>query len=129
MADPVLERSTVSPTLLLGLRFAKLCFAALFVSGVLGTIVTDDVAARKRAAYLLAGPGFGGSWALGFVLTPVTGASYLAPFVLLGMLTSMTALHVALFRAGKAGRGGRTSAWVGALALLTTFALMTFRPV
>lgn len=114
---------------MLTLRFAKLCFAALFAAGVLGTLISTEPETRRRAAYFLAGPGFGGSWGLGFVLLPVTGASYLAPFALLGMVTSMTALHVALFRAGKAGRGGKTSAWVGALALLATFALMTFRPV
>jgi peptidoglycan/LPS O-acetylase OafA/YrhL len=118
----------VSPTLILTIRFAKLCFAALFVAGVLGTIHTDDTPGRKRAAYFLAGPGFGGSWALGFVLTPVSGASYLAPFVLGGMLSSMLALHVALYRAGKEGRGGRASAFVGIAALVLTFALMSFRP-
>jgi hypothetical protein len=119
----------LSPALALSLRFAKLCFAALFASGVIGTLVSDDAATRRRSAYLLAGPGFGGSWALGFVLTPLSGASYLAPFVLAGMLTSMVALHIALYRAGKPGRGGRTSVLVGALALLATFALMTFRPM
>ena len=98
--------------MMLTLRFAKLCFAALFTAGVLGTIVSSDPVTRRRSAYFLAGPGFGGSWALGFVLVPVTGASYLAPFALLGMVTSMTALHVALFRAGKDGRGGKASAWV-----------------
>lgn len=119
----------MSAALVLTLRFAKLCFAALFASGVLGTLVSDDPVTRKRSAYLLAGPGFGGSWALGFVLTPLSGASYLAPFVLVGMLTSMLALHIALYRAGKPGRGGRTSVLVGTLALLGTFALMTFRPM
>jgi MFS family permease len=119
----------VSPMLMLTLRFLKLCFAALFAAGVLGTIVSDDLPTRKRSAHVLAGMGFGGSWILGFVLTPSTGASYLSAFVLGGMVTSMTALHIALYRAGKEGRGGRTSAVVGVLALIATYALMGYRPL
>lgn len=118
----------MTPALMLSLRYLKLCAAALFVAGVLGTISTDDPRSRKRAAYFMAGPGFGASWLLGFVLTPTTGASYLAAFVLGGMVSSMVALHVALYRAGRDGRGGRASALVGVAALVTTFALMTFRP-
>lgn len=119
----------MTPMLMLTLRFLKLCFAALFSAGVLGTIVSDDLATRKRSAFVLASLGFGGSWAIGFVLTPSTGASYLSTFVLGGMVTSMTALHIALYRAGKDGRGGRVSAAIGVIALIATYALMGYRPV
>lgn len=120
----------MDPTLYLALRLLKLLSAGLFAAGTLGAALPAEMplATRRRFLVLMAGPGFGLSWALGFVLAGVTRRSYLSSWVLISLPVSLLALHFALYAAGREGRtSGR--AFAALLATLTgLFALMTFKP-
>ena len=50
------------------LEIAKLLSVAALFSGTLGAFLPESLADRQRAAYWLAGPGFGATWIAGFVL-------------------------------------------------------------
>jgi hypothetical protein len=114
--------------LLLWLRFAKLVAVMMLFSGTLGVTMSGSLEARRRFAVLLVGPGFGLTWALGFVLVRFTSYSLLSTFVLGAMALSMLSLQGVLYLAGKAERRGVVAKLVAVVPLLLALWLMVFRP-
>lgn len=113
----------------LWLRFFKLLSAFAFVAGTIGALVPGvDHAMRKRFVFAIAAPGFGATWALGFILVSVSGHSVMAPWVLLSLVSSMVVLQVLLYLAGREGRGGIKSRGIALFCLIATIALMVWRP-
>ena len=111
------------------LRFFKLLSAFAFVAGSLGALVPGlDHAMRKRFVFAIAAPGFGATWALGFILVSLSGHSVMAPWVILSLVTSMVVLQVLLYLAGREGRGGPKSRGIALFCLIATIALMVWRP-
>ena len=114
---------------MLWLRFFKLLSAFAFVAGTIGAIVPGvGYAMRKRFVFAIAAPGFGATWALGFILVSLAGHSVLAPWVLLSLVTSMVVLQVLLYLAGREDRGGIKSRGIALFCLVATLALMVWRP-
>jgi hypothetical protein len=114
--------------LLLWLRFAKLVAVILLFAGTLGVVMSPEIGARRRFATVLVGPGFGLTWALGFVLVRFTGHSLLSAFILGAMGLSILSLQGVLYLAGKAERRGALAALVALVPLLGAVWLMIFRP-
>lgn len=111
------------------IRFFKLLSAFAFVAGSVGALVPGvEHAMRKRFVFAIAAPGFGATWALGFILVSLTGHSVMAPWVILSLVTSMVVLQVLLYLAGKEGRGGPKSRGIAVFCLVATIALMVWRP-
>ena len=114
--------------LLLAIKALKMLAVLALFAGTVIAIAPGPLARRRVAAFAVAGPAFGLTWALGLVLTGVAQYSYLSPWILGALLSSFVALQVVLWAAGREGRDG----W-GALSLalglhVATVALMVFRP-
>lgn len=122
------ELLLVSVTGLRLLRLAKFIAVFAFVSGAVGTIVPGPVERRRVFAYRIAGPGFGLTWALGFLLTFLTGQSLLQTYILGALVLSFLTLQGVLFAAGKEGRPGPLGALFVVGTIVATVALMVFRP-
>jgi hypothetical protein len=114
--------------LYLALHFAKLIAVALLFTGSVGAILAQDIADRRRFAYALAGPGFGLSWILGFVLSGTVPFSLLSPWILGGLALSFFQLQVVLYAVGKDGRRNAVTATLVLAPLVGTMALMVFKP-
>jgi hypothetical protein len=94
----------------------------------LGALLPRDLADRRRFAYGLAGPGFGGAWACGFGLASVTSRSFLEWWVLTSLALSVFSLQVVLYAVGKDGRRKLGVAFLAVAPLVVTVALMVWRP-
>ncbi len=111
------------------LRFLKLLGVMLFATGVLGAMLPGLThKMRQRLVYAVAAPGFGLTWALGFVMVGLLGHSYISAWVLLSLVSSMTVLQVLLYVAGKEGRIGPVSRTIAVTCFIATIALMVWRP-
>ena len=110
------------------LRLLKLLAAALWASGTIGAFLPKDLADRQRAAYFLMGPGFGLSWALGFVLLFARQVSPISTWTIGAMVVSFFSLNVVLWSVGKEGRRGPIGASLAIGCLVGVFALMVLRP-
>jgi hypothetical protein len=108
------------------LKIAKVLGVALLFAGTIGAFLPRDLADRRRAAYALAAPGFGVTWAAGFGLAAVTSTSLMSGWVLSGIVLSLFALQVVLYGVGKDGR--RRAAALAIAPLVVTAALMVLRP-
>lgn len=84
------------------LRLMKFLALGLFAAGVHGAVSHADAAARRRAAFTLATPGFVLLWLAGYGMMKATGGSLSAPSVLVAIVGSIGALHAALGSATRA---------------------------
>lgn len=114
--------------LLLSLKFVKLLAVTLYLSGSLGAVFSRDFEERQRFAYYLAGPGFGLTWLLGFVLAGVMAQSYFATWILGALALSFVSLQSLLYAVGKDGRRTVLSSLMILAPLVATVALMVFKP-
>lgn len=118
-----------SVQLLLLLRTAKLLAVFAYAAGSLGATFPMPIplATRRRIAATLAGPGFGLTWALGFVLAGLTGRSFLSWWILSALLLSVVGLQGVLFAVGREGRAGRGSFGLVLVTLVATVVVMVYR--
>jgi hypothetical protein len=123
-----MDPSSLPVDTLLLLRFVKLAAAMLLAAGTIGAFLPDALADRKRAALFLAGPGFGLSWAMGFVLAWARGQSPISGWLLGSMVLSIFSLNVVLWATGKEGRRSAAAAALAIGTLIATLALMVWRP-
>ncbi len=115
-------------TAVVALRFAKLLAVLLFAGGTAGAFLARDLEDRRRAAFLLAGPGFVLSWMLGYALAIAAERSIASAWIAGAAITSTMAINLVLWSVGADGRRGWL-AGLGSLAMLVaTVALMVFRP-
>lgn len=104
-----------------------LAVIGLFV-GTAGVFMTGEHHAQQRAAFALAGPSFGITWLLGFVLTWARNISALTPWIVGAMLLSIVSINAVLYVAGRPGRANRTTATMALLPLALCVVLMVYRP-
>ena len=114
--------------LLLWIKFAKLLAVMLYLAGSVGTAAARAHDDRQRFAYALAGPGFGLTWLLGFVLAGVMGVSYSASWILGALGLSFVSLQATLYVAGQDGRRTAASAAMILAPLVVCVWLMVFKP-
>lgn len=112
----------------LALHLGKVLAVALLFTGSVGAVFARDLADRRRFAYALAGPGFGLSWILGFVLAGTVPFSLLSPWILGGLALSFFSLQVVLYAVGKDGRRTPLTATLILAPLVATIALMVYKP-
>lgn len=113
---------------MLWLRFAKLLGVLILAAGTLAAVfpgVTGN--ARKRFAYLVAGPGFGVTWIAGLLLVHWRGHSMLSTWVVASLAGSLISLQGVLYAAGRE-RTSPTIAAVALVPLVIVLALMIWRP-
>lgn len=110
------------------LRFLKFMTLGLFASGVIGCLwarCDDDC---RRFAYALAGPGFAGTWLVGFGLAYATRQSLLSTWILGAMVSSFVALQVVLYAAGKPARRSFGLQASGIILFMASIVFMVWRP-
>lgn len=117
----------MSESVLLTLRVLKFASTFAFVSGVVGTLVTE-AGSRGRFAYQIAGPGFGLTWVFGFLLAYFVRAPLYSTWILGALVLTMTSLQATLWLAGKPQRSATKAAPFLLLPLLGTLTLMILRP-
>jgi amino acid transporter len=110
------------------LEIAKLLSVAVLFSGTLGAFLPQALADRQRAAYWLAGPGFGATWIVGFVLAWARGVSTLSWWIVLSMALSILSINAVLYGTAKDGRRSGTIALVAIVPLVLCVILMVLRP-
>ncbi len=116
-------------TLALALRLAKLLGVLAFAMGVAIAVAPTQDAARRRAAYWLATPGFIVTWIAGWGMARLAAISLGRPWISVSMLASLIALHE-LLREVEPGRPrSRARAVVIVVALLVSVAAMVVRDV
>lgn len=113
---------------LVWLRLIKQLAVAALVAGTVGAFLPRALEDRQRAAYVLAGPGFGLSWVCGFLMVFAQQRSLLSGWLLGAMVVSVFSLNVVLWGVGKEGRRGPIAAALGIGSLAVTIALMVLRP-
>lgn len=113
---------------LVWLRLLKLLAVAAFAAGTVGAFLPRALEDRQRAAYLVAGPGFGVSWFAGFLMAWAQARSLLSIWLLGSVLLSLFGLNVVLWSVGKEGRRGPVAAALAIGSLALTMGLMVLRP-
>jgi hypothetical protein len=113
---------------LIGVRLLKLLAVAMLAAGTVGAFLPRDLEDRQRAAYFVAGPGFGLSWIAGFVMVWAQQRSLFAAWILASVPISLFSLNVVLWAVGKEGRRSATAAALAIGSLALTITLMTLRP-
>jgi hypothetical protein len=109
------------------LEIAKLLSVAALFSGTLGAFLPEALADRQRAAYWLAGPGFGATWIFGFVLAWARSVSTLSWWIVLSMALSIVSINAVLYGTAKDGRRSGTTALVAIVPLVLCVILMVLR--
>ncbi len=110
------------------LRFAKILAVATLFAGTVGALLPRDLRDRRVAAYALAGPGFGLTWACGFGLTASMEVPLLSTWILGAMVLSFFSLQVVLYAVGKEGRRSPVVAALALAPLVGAVALMIWKP-
>ena len=87
-----------------------------------------DAELRRRFAYLVAGPAFGLSWMVGFVLLAYRRYAVLSTWVIASIVLSLVSMHFALYAAGRTQRTSALTRTGALLPLAIIVALMTWRP-
>lgn len=96
------------------LKILKLLGVAVLFSGTVGAVLPRSLEDRRRAAYFLAGPGFGVTWIAGFLLAIRQQRPLLSWWSITAIVLSLFSLQVVLF---SVGIDGRRSGVVAALAI------------
>lgn len=115
-------------TLVVALRFAKLLAVMLFAGGTAGAFLSRDLGDRRRAAFLVAAPGFVATWILGFAMRSAMRTTLATAWIAGAAITSTIAVNLVLWAVAREGRRGWLVASASALMLIATMALMIFRP-
>lgn len=123
-----MEPGTLPLDTLLLLRVLKLAAAMALGAGTVGAFLPRDLEDRRRAAYFVAGPGLGASWALGFILAWARGHSPLSAWILGALALSLVSINVVLWATGREGRRTAGAAAVALAALVATLVLMVWQP-
>jgi len=110
------------------LRLLKLLAAMALAAGSVGAFLPEALADRQRAVYFVAGPGWGLSVALGFVLTWMRGVSLLSMWVLAALVLAIVQIQVLLFAVGIDGRRRAGPASLALGLLIAIVALMVYQP-
>lgn len=110
------------------LEIAKLLAVVTYFTGTVGAFLPERLEDRQRAAYALAGPGFGLTWILGFVLVWARQISALSLWIMAAMALSILSINVVLFATAKDGRRSGTTASLAILPLVVCVILMVLRP-
>ncbi len=113
---------------LVALRLVKLLGVSALAAGTIGAFLPRGYDDRQRAAYGLAGPGFGVCWIAGFLMAWAQARSLLSAWILSAMVLSVFSLNVVLWGVGKDGRRGPRAAALAIGTLVATIALMALRP-
>lgn len=119
----------VSITVLLLLRFLKLCAVFALGAGTAGAFVPRALEDRRRFAYLIAAPGLFGTWGAGLATALGTGVSPLAAWIVGAVIASTIAGNVVLWAVARDGRRSWGAASISIVALLISVALMVWKPV
>lgn len=110
------------------LEIAKLLSVSLLFAGTAGAFLPEALADRQRAAYMLAGPGFGLTWVLGFVLAWARNVSTLSWWIVASIALSLVSVNALLWATAKDGRRSGTAAAVAIVPLVLCVILMVLRP-
>ena len=110
------------------LEIAKLLAVSLLFAGTAGAFLPEALADRQRAAYVLAGPGFGLTWVLGFVLAWARNVSTLSWWIVASIALSLVSVNVVLWATAKDGRRSGTAAVLAIVPLVLCVILMVLRP-
>jgi hypothetical protein len=121
--------TTFSIELMLVLRFFKLISVLALATGTVGAFVPKALEDAQRFAYTLAGPGFGATWVLGFVMAYGGDVSLLSTWILVAACCSLVSINVVLFSIGREGRRGKTTALLACGLLAVSLAMMVWKPV
>ncbi len=111
------------------LRFLKLVSVLALAAGTVGVFVPKALDDAARFAYVLAGPGFGATWVLGFVLAYGGDVSLLSTWILIAACCSLVSINVVLFAVGREGRRGTRTALLACGLLAMSLAMMVWKPV
>lgn len=114
--------------LLAALRLLKLLSAMALAAGTVGAFLPEALADRQRAVYFIAGPSWGLSMALGFVLTYLRGLSLLSAWVLIALVLAIVQIQVLLFSVGTDGRRRALPASLALGLLVAIVGLMVYQP-
>jgi hypothetical protein len=109
------------------LEIAKLLAVGVLFSGTLGAFLPQALADRQRAAYWLAGPGFGATWASGFLLAWARNVSTLSWWILVAMALSIVSINGVLYATAKDGRRSGTTAVIAIVPLVLCVVVMVLR--
>lgn len=110
------------------LEIAKLLSVAVFFAGTVGAFLPEGLRDRRRAAYALAGPGLGATWASGFALAWAREISPLSWWIVASILLSLFSIQVVLWAAAKEGRRSLGAALAAIVPLVACVVLMVLRP-
>lgn len=110
------------------LEIGKLLAVSVLFAGTVGAFLPEALPDRQRAAYTLAGPGFGLTWVLGFVLAWARGISTLSLWIVLAIALSIVSINAVLWATAKDGRRSGTAAALGIVPLVLCVILMVLRP-
>lgn len=110
------------------LHLAKLLSVIVLFAGTIGVFLSSSFEDRQRAAFWLAGPGFGLSWSLGFVLALARQVSALSGWIAASMALSLLSINVVLYVAGRDGRRSGTTAALAIVPLVLVVVLMVYKP-
>ncbi len=110
------------------LEIAKLLAVAGYFAGTIGAFLPERLEDRQRAAYALAGPGFGLTWFVGFILAWARSVSALSIWIVLSMALSIVSINVVLYATAKDGRRSGTTALLAIVPLMVCVVLMVLRP-
>lgn len=114
--------------LLAALRLLKVLSAMALAAGTVGAFLPEGLSDRQRAVYFIAGPGWGLSMALGFLLTWTRGISLLSAWVLAAMVLAVVQIQVLLFAVGTEGRRRWGPASLALGLLIAIVVLMVYQP-
>ncbi len=86
------------------LKILKMLGVAALFSGTIGALLPRSLDDRRRAAYLLAGPGFGITWIGGFGIAIVQQLPLVSWWSVTAIVLSLFSIQVVLFSVGVEGR-------------------------
>ena len=109
------------------LILVKLACVTLYAGGLATALIATAAEERRRAAHRIAGSGFVGTWAAGYLLTLVLRVPLTELWILGGLVLSV-ASKLALVRCVARDRATRSDFVAAIVPFVGTLALMVFRP-
>lgn len=115
--------------LMLVLRFIKLVSVLALAAGTVGVFLSKPLEDAQRFAYAVAGPGFGMTWVIGFVMAYGSDVSLLATWIVIAGLCSLVSINVVLYSVGNENRRGVLAACLACGLLAIALAMMVWKPL
>jgi hypothetical protein len=109
-------------------RLIKFVGVSLLVSGAMGGMLASDPRDRRRAAHLIASPGFLLTWGAGFVLMRSLGHSPMRPWIVGAALCSIVAMNALHWSVAREQRPRHITGPLICIALIAALCLMIWRP-